>query len=298
MLTYTFDPDVTVHINAPSAADYDTNRPTRLIIFALPNGNTIAQTIGCQQAEGRDWHFYIQHIGAQTRYLRQMRTDCNIVVAYIEAGGRSWPTWRRTHADSGPKIVALIESIRRHVPAAKRVSLVAHSGGGSFIFGFINEMDSIPNWIERIVFLDANYAFSDADRHAEKLLEWLQASDDHSLGVICYDDRRIRYKGKLVLSPRGGTFRKTKVMVESFGWYLRLTTSRNDERTRWTALDGRLDFTAFENPDDKILHTVLVEKNGFLHAMTFGTDLANKGWQLMRDHAYDKWIQPEPTVVE
>jgi len=42
-----------------------------LILYALPNGNTIEQTKGRRVAEGLDWHFGIQHIAAQTRYLRR-----------------------------------------------------------------------------------------------------------------------------------------------------------------------------------------------------------------------------------
>ena len=33
-----------------------------LIFYALPNGNTTAETMGKKIKEGDDWHFDIQHI--------------------------------------------------------------------------------------------------------------------------------------------------------------------------------------------------------------------------------------------
>ena len=55
-----------------------------------------------------------------------------------------------------------------------RIALAGHSGGGSFLFGFIDGGDAIPDDVERIVFLDANYSYSDADKHGDKLLAWLK----------------------------------------------------------------------------------------------------------------------------
>src|SRR5947207_216173 len=53
--------DVRIVFNAPAATAFDPSRPTLLIFYALPNGNTIEQTIGCRMADGVDWHFDIQH---------------------------------------------------------------------------------------------------------------------------------------------------------------------------------------------------------------------------------------------
>src|SRR5437762_2678773 len=57
---------VRVYVNAPLDLK-QTNR--RLVIYTTPNGNTIEQTLGCAMAEGRDWHFDIQHVAAQIRKL-------------------------------------------------------------------------------------------------------------------------------------------------------------------------------------------------------------------------------------
>src|SRR5205085_917758 len=84
-----------VRVVIDSPAVVDTGRPTRVIFYALPNGSTIEQTIGCKVAAGRDWHFNIQYIGAQTRALREVaRGRENIVVVYLEAEGKSWSAWR------------------------------------------------------------------------------------------------------------------------------------------------------------------------------------------------------------
>ena len=287
--TYTFDPDVRVHINVPG--DFDDAKPTRLVFFALPNGNTIEQTIGRQREEGLDWHFYIQHIGAQTRRLRELMKDENLVVVYLEAGGRSWPSWRAKHEDNPALIAKLIDSIRTQFDAARtRVALTSHSGGGSLIFGFINHYKELPEWLDRIVWLDADYGYSDAQQHGDKLIHWLKASPKHTLGVYAYDDRRIKVNGKLVVGPTGGTYRKTQKMLERLRKDLDVTQETRPEYNRYRALDGRLDVIVVENPEDKIWHTVLVEKNGFIHALAFATPFEAKAGEFWGPAAYEPWI--------
>jgi len=291
--TYAFDPDVTVHLNAPSAALFDPHKPTRLVLYALPNGNTIAQTIGRQRRPNLDWHFFIQHIGAQTRQLRKFTHDKNIVVAYVEAAGRSWPLWRRKHADSGELIADLIDSIRDHFTGHVSVELTAHSGGGSLIFGYINHVTDIPDWIGRIVLLDANYGYSDDQQHGDKLLAWLRRSPDHFLGVVAYDDRRIRLNGKLVVGPTGGTYRATHRMLERLRADLNVHEMKEAGYVHYQAQATQVDIILVENPDDKILHTVLVEKNGFIHAVSFGTPQEYHAGMFWEPRAYTEWIQPD-----
>src|SRR2546427_3422524 len=59
---------VRILFNAPGKLD--ARKPTLLIFYATPNGNTIEQTMGCKAGPGVDWHFDIQHTAAQTRALR------------------------------------------------------------------------------------------------------------------------------------------------------------------------------------------------------------------------------------
>lgn len=292
--TFAFEPGVTVHINVPAATQFVADRPTRVVIYALPNGNTIAQTIGTQRKPGLDWHFFIQHIGAQIRRLREVIDDENLVVAYVEAEGRSWPGWVRKHADSGERIAALIDSIRSHFdPNNTTVDLTSHSGGGSLIFAFINQVEAIPDWMGRIVFLDSDYGYSDERGHGDKLLEWLSRSPRHRLGVIAYDDRRVRVNGKLVVGPTGGTYRKTQRMLERLRRDVPLVEDTQADYTRYRGLDGRIDVILLNNPDNAILHTVLVEKNGLIHGLTFGTPYEDRAGRFYGPIAYDRWIQPD-----
>ena len=60
---------VTININAP--LHFNKKGKTFLVLFALPNGNSIEWTKGKKMKPGDDWHFDIQHIAAQTRYVRK-----------------------------------------------------------------------------------------------------------------------------------------------------------------------------------------------------------------------------------
>src|SRR5438067_50160 len=105
---------VRVLVNAPEAVD--PKRPTRLVVYATPNGNTIEQTLGCAKADGLDWHFDIQHVAAQVRRLRELSPKENIVLAVVEAEGLSWPAWRRSTTDSSARIVRVVNGVRDLVP--------------------------------------------------------------------------------------------------------------------------------------------------------------------------------------
>ena len=71
VVTFKFYPDIRIHINAAAVDSFDVSKPVGLALYALPNGNTIEQTVGKILEPGDDWHYDIQHIGAQTRFLRQ-----------------------------------------------------------------------------------------------------------------------------------------------------------------------------------------------------------------------------------
>ncbi|HRX84847.1 MAG TPA: hypothetical protein P5572_07505 [Phycisphaerae bacterium] len=289
---FTFDPDVLVEINAPAASAFDPAKPVRLVIFALPNGNTIAQTVGSQMIEGLDWHFDIQHIGAQTRLVRKLTPDANIVVAYVQAKEKSWPTWRKNHADSGAAIVKLVETLRGEfadMPVA--VELTSHSGGGSMLFGFIEQVDEIPNWITRFVWLDSVYNYK-PETHTKKINQWLRADPTHVLSVISYDDREAKYNGKPLVSPTGGTYRRTQEMVAVMQRDFQLKPAGTDDYRSYHDDAKRIELILLNNPDNKILHTVLVERNGFIHAVTLGTPAAEHAPAFWTDRAYSDWIQP------
>jgi hypothetical protein len=297
--TFMYEPEVKIHINAPSVAEFDRSKHTQVIFYTLPNGNTTAQTIGCQRKDGLDWHYYIQHIGAQTRALRAEIKDQNIIVIYLEAGMRSWPTWRKKQGYKPELITGLVDNVTAMLDLEDyEIVLSSHSGGGSFLFGFINGYDEFPKKLKRISFMDSNYGFDVDDGHGTKLLNWLKKSKDHQLTVLAYDDREITYNGKKVVGPTGGTFRATHRMIDRFEKELKLTKTSEGDYDRYKGMNGQIDLITHNNLANKILHTVLVEKNGFIHSMTVGTKYEDKVGIFYGPSAYDEWVQPEPSVLE
>lgn len=280
--------DVRVLINIPE--NFDRKRTTKLVIFATPNGNSIENTMGCAKAEGLDWHFDIQHVAAQIRQVRQQRPNENYVLACIEAEGLSWPTWRRNHKDAGAKARRIVEWIRKVVDTPNQVTLTGHSGGGSFVFAYVDGGESIPDDVERISFLDSNYSYAEANSHGDKLLAWLWSDAKHRLTVIAYDDREITLNGKKVVSETGGTFRATDRMLTRFGKDLQLTEGTSGDFRTYSGLDGRAAFFVHPNPENKILHTVLVgEMNGLMKVLIDDTSLGSP-------RLYSKWVQPAPRI--
>ncbi len=267
-----------------------------LVIYATPNGNTIEQTLGCAAAKDIDWRFDIQHVAAQVRAFREISTDQEVILAVVQAPQLSWPTFRRDQPRAGAIIQELVESLSKEY-AADRVVLACHSGGGSFVFGYLNAVESLPPSLERIVFLDANYSYSDNEQHGDKLLKWLQGDTARRLVVIAYDDREITLNGKKVVGPEGGTFRASQRMLTRFRADVELTEQELGQFRRSSGMDRQIEFFVHPNPDNKILHTALVgEMNGLLQSLTLGTPLEEKRGTFGGPRAYVKWIQPAPFV--
>ena len=293
--TAAFEPHTRIHVNSPLDNGSEPGRATRIIVYALPNGNTIEQTLGCQIAEGLDWHYDIQHVAAQVRLLRSLLPIERVVLICVEAGGLSWPTFRSSQPDANARIGRMLDKWRKQFGTEDaKVTLTGHSGGGSFLFGVIESADNIPSYIDRIAFLDANYSF-DAALHAGKLERWLNEDLLRRLIVLAYDDREITLNGKKVISPTGGTFRATGRMRDAFGSRFKLTQTSDPPFEETTGLDGRMHFYVHSNPQNKILHTVLVgEMNGLAHIATLGTFNEEKWGRFGGPRAYTRWVQPEP----
>lgn len=289
---FSFDPEVRIQINAPPPSDFAPNKSVLLILYALPNGNTIEQTVGKKLRAGDDWHFDIQHIGAQTRFLRNLLTNQIIVVAYLEAEMKSWPAWRRKHGD--PLLPQIIAQIKAAFPSNQiEVVLTGHSGGGSFTFGYLNTQATIPNEVKRIAFLDSNYAY-ETTNHFSKLADWLNASPQQTLCVLAYHDSIALLDGKTFVSERGGTWGRSHAMLNDFQSQFTFTSRTNAAGLQsHRALDGRIQFFLRENPEKKILHTVQVERNGLIHAVLIGTALENKGYEYFGERAYSQWISAD-----
>lgn len=288
-----------IHVNRPHEGEGSPVLPTRLIIYALPNGNTIEQTLGCRPAEGLDWHYDIQHVAAQVRLLRSLRPDERIVLVCAEPAGQSWPRWRGNQPDANAVVGRLVDEWwQQFGDANSKVTLTGHSGGGSFILGLVEANAEIPTFVDRVAFLDANYSFT-AERHTEKLARWLTGDAARRLIVIAYDDREIVFAGQKVVGPTGGTFRATGRMQDALGKLFPLVGSDRPPFHEIAGLDGRIRFYVHPNKENKILHTALVgEMNGLVHAATLGTPQEGQWGSFGGPRAYDKWIQAEPTPVE
>jgi hypothetical protein len=281
--------EVRIFINAPARETFATNKPVLLVFYALPNGNTIEQTIGKKTSINDDWHFDIQHIGAQTRWLRHEITNRTIVVAYLEASVKSWPTWRKKYSDQ--RIVEILDSVRGILSSNKtEVALASHSGGGSLIFGYLNAVEKIPGDVKRIAFLDSNYGY-DSKLHADKIKNWLAASGENHLCVLAYQDYLGLLNGKSFVSEAGGTWGRSRLMLGDLDTQFQFTSMTNSGLETFTALDGRIEFLMKENPEHKIFHTVQVESNGFIHALLSGTADAGKGYEYFGEQVYTNWIR-------
>ncbi len=292
------DNNVRVVVNVPG--NFDAKKPTRLVIFATPNGNSIEQTLGQAGSDAFDkmsgardpWRFQIQHIAAQIRKLREISPDTNIVVACAEAEGLSWPAWKRKISGGPKQILKVVDTLRSWIPSHDvKISLAAHSGGGSFLWGYIDAYADIPKEVDHIVFLDANYSYSDADKHGDKLLAWLKSDRARRLVVIAYDDRKITLNGKLVVEPDGGTFRATERMVARLAKDVMFAESTADDFVNRIGMDGQVALHVHKNPKNLILHTALVgDMNGLLRGLT---DLeAKPTWgSFGGPPAYTKWVQ-------
>lgn len=291
ILNLRFEPGISIHINAPSKQMFDSTKKTLLILYALPNGNSIEWTIGKKLVAGDDWHFDIQHIGAQTRFLRENYSDANIVVAYLMTDDKSWPKWRKETGNSHLVIKSLVDSLTNLFKSFNvRIVLSGHSGGGSFIFGFLNSIEKIPDDVERITFLDSNYGYEDSLKHGDKLVEWLNESNEHYLSIIAYDDSSVKINGKNIVSPTGGTYYRSKMMKERLEKDFKFIDESDTSFTRYTSLDGKIQFHLKENPNAEIFHTVLVERNGFIQSILSGTEYEGKNYKFWGERCYEKWI--------
>ena len=292
LTSFTFNPEVKVRVNLPGEAAFAAAGKVLLIFYALPNGNSTDQTAGRIPRPGDDWRFDIQHIDAQTRFLRDLIKDRAVVVVYLEAAGKSWPAWRKAHGDR--QIPEIVATVKKLFPGrAVEVVLNGHSGGGSFIFGYLNAVDRIPDDVVRIAFLDSNYAYSRAQGHLDKLVKWLSSPRQPSLCVLAYNDAAALLNGTNFVSAAGGTWGKSHAMLRDLAGAFQFTSQTNAGMQKHWALDGRVQFLLKENPERKILHTVQVERNGFIHSLVSGTTNEGRGYEYFGPRAYTRWIRPE-----
>lgn len=276
-------------INAPISG-FDPGDRVLLVIYALPNGNTIEQTFGKKMEEGDDWHFDIQHIGAQTRYLRSVIEDRTIVVAYMENNLHSWPAWKAARSDYAPLVRSMVEEVKAmFIKWSPELVLNGHSGGGRFIFSYLEAYKEIPDDVVRIAFLDSDYGW-DNDEQGHRLVSWLKSGRERYLCTLAYNDSVVVYNGKPLVSPTGGTWYRSKLMKDYLAHSFRLRENKQDTLIWFTSRNRNIEFIFRTNPEGKIFHTTQVELNGFIQSMLSGTAYEQKGYEYFGKRVYNELI--------
>ena len=277
-----------IRITIDQPADAPVKTETVICFYALPNGNTTEQTMGKHLKEGDDWHFDIQHIKAQTEFIRAQLTGKSFIVIYLENNLKSWPAWKQKHPDYKKRYPALIDSLTRLFNARKKsVYLNGHSGGGSFILGYIAAMEKIPANIKRISFLDSDYNYDSSYYPAFR--KWLKRKDTH-LNVFAYNDSVALYNGKPVVSAKGGTWYRSHLFLSHLSKDFSFIEKNEDSLISYTSKNNRIHFFFKTNPDRKIFHTQQVELNGFIHSILCGTVYDSKGYSYYGQRAYTNFI--------
>lgn len=282
---------IRVLVNLPRGLNIEKNTPVLLALYALPNGCTIEQAMGRRPGPGTDWRSDNQHIAAQTRWLRTSGGLPNLAVAYLECAEKSWPTWVK-RSNSSLQMLAMLKAVCGQFEGRQLdLALTSHSGGGALIFSLIDQWQIIPESIKRIAFLDSNYAYSQRKGHAAKLAQWLKSQPASCLCVLAYHDSIATLNGKPFVSEAGGTWGRSQAMQGDMAQSLAMNKLEDLPWIHWRGLDGRLQFQLHTNPERKILHTRLVEWNGFIHALLAGTPADEKLYKMAGERCYIKQIR-------
>jgi hypothetical protein len=288
IVTFLAKDSVRVTIDRP--AGLSKQKPVIITFFALPNGNTTEQTMGKKMKEGDDWHFDIQHIRAQTKFIRQQLGKVNFVVIYLENNYKSWPAWKQHHTDFAITIPHFIDSLSALIPGKhKDIYLNGHSGGGSFIFGYLAAMEKIPSSVKRISFLDSDYGYDSS--YYSKFRDWLNTVKGSALNVFAYNDSVALYNGKPFVSATGGTWYRSHLFLQHLQADFSFQKTRDDSLIIYKSANDQIQFFFKTNPDRKIFHTVQVELNGFIHSILCGTPYDSKSYTYYSERAYTDLIE-------
>ena len=278
-----------VIITVDKPGNYNPKKKTIIILFALPNGNTTAQTMGKKLQPGDDWHFDIQHIRAQTKFIRGALKE-NVVVVYLESEQKSFPAWKNSHGHRLAHAYMIVNEIWNMFDSPrKEIYLNGHSGGGRFIFTLIEGDILVGTRIKGVSFIDSNYGYDST--HLGKLQDWLKRNRDARLNVFAYNDSVALYNDKPVVSATGGTWYRSHRMIQDLQTKFPLTQTRNDSLVIYKSKNARIQFFLKTNPDRRIYHTQQVERNGFIHSVLCGTPFDSKGYTYYGQRAYGHLIE-------
>ena len=279
-----------VRVTIDKPAGFSKRKHTIITFFALPNGNTTEQTMGKKIKEGDDWHFDIQHIRAQTKFIRRQLSNINFIVIYLENIYKSWPAWKQRHPDFKSRIPQIIVSLSGLISGKhKDIYLNGHSGGGSFIFGYLASVSKIPSNIKRISFLDSDYGYDSS--YYSKFKNWLQDVKGSALNVFAYNDSVALLNGKTFVSATGGTWYRSRLFLGHLQKGFSFQKVQDGSLIIYKSAGNNIQFFFKTNPDRKIFHTVQVELNGFIHSVLCGTPYDSKSYRYYSERAYSNLIE-------
>src|SRR5688572_5504863 len=173
------------------------------------------------------------------RYIRNLDKKNNYIIAYLMAEQKSWPAWKRTTSGAFSLIKNIVDTLlRQFKDYYPRIILNGHSGGGSFIFGYLDAVENIPDNIERIAFLDSDYGYEDS-LHTKKIVDWLQ-NERHKLFVLAYNDSLVIFNGKPLVSSTGGTWYRSRLMQRKLSETFPFKTVADTAFIYHLALNGRV----------------------------------------------------------
>ncbi|MCZ2459797.1 MAG: hypothetical protein LC128_09220 [Chitinophagales bacterium] len=279
-----------IKITIDKPENFSSKKKTIVTFFALPNGSTTEQTMGKRIKEGDDWHYDIQHIKAQTAFIRKQLRKKNFVVIYLENYFRSWPLWKQNHPEFPTLIPHLVDSLTALVSTKNTsIYLNGHSGGGSFIFGYLKGVKEIPGIVKRISFLDSDYGYDNT--YYFKFKDWLQRVKGSALNVFAYNDSVALYNGKRFVSDTGGTWYRSHLFLNDLQKDFSFSKKADDSMIVFKSIGRHIQFYFKTNPDRKIFHTQQVEYNGFIHSVLSGTRYDSKKYRYYSSRAYDDLIE-------
>lgn len=260
-----------------------------VVYFALPNGNTIEQTMGRIPPSDAEWRYGIQHIDAQSRWLRKHAGMNNLITVYLETKQKSWPAWKKEHLITYKEYIRLADSTIKAALKAKyfRICLNGHSGGGRFIFSYIDAFNGVPADVNRIAFIDSNYGYELI--YKEPLLKFTQRSGN-VLTVFAYNDSVALLNGERIVSDTGGTWHRSRMMLKDMSDYYTFGRGGDDVVTRYISEKGNIFFFLKSNPDRGIYHTQQVAQNGFIHSLLAGTPHSESGYRYYGERVYEDLI--------
>jgi len=92
------------------------------------------------------------------------------------------------------------------------------------------------------------------------------------------------------VSENGGTWGRSHALLADLSSQVHFTSRTNGGLETFSETHGQVEFLLMENPEQKILHTVQVERNGFIQSLLSGTPDEGRGYRYFGDRVYTNWI--------